>query len=101
MNRSIKANQMKSYQGHNYEVSHSHTLCVWHTQLFKSFKFGNGSRISDEKLNILKFKYLQNKKWYKQAVKSTRTRKSCLEHADYFHFIQITDKNLQFHFKNS
>ena len=98
MNRSIKANQMKIYQGHNYEVSHSHTLCVGHTQLFK---FGNGSRISNEKRNILKFKYLQNKKWYKQAVKSTRTRKSCLEHADYFYFIQINDENLQFHFKNS
>ena len=31
-------------------------------RLFKSFKFGNGSRISDEKLVILEFKYLQNKK---------------------------------------
>ena len=25
--------------------------------------FGNGSRISDENLVILEFKYLQNKKW--------------------------------------
>ena len=33
------------------------------TQLFKSFEFGNGSRISDENLVILEFKYLQNKKW--------------------------------------
>ena len=33
------------------------------TQLFKSFEFGNGSRISDEKLVLLEFKYLQNKKW--------------------------------------
>ena len=33
------------------------------TRLFKSFKFGNGSRMSDEKLVILEFKYLQNKKW--------------------------------------
>ena len=32
-------------------------------QLFKSFKFGNGSRMSDENLVILEFKYLQNKKW--------------------------------------
>ena len=32
-------------------------------QLFKSFEFGNGSRISDENLVILEFKYLQNKKW--------------------------------------
>ena len=32
MNRSIKANQMKSYQGHNYEVSHSHThMCDTHS----------------------------------------------------------------------
>ena len=31
--------------------------------LFKSFEFGKGSRISDENLVILEFKYLQNKKW--------------------------------------
>ena len=31
--------------------------------LFKSFKFGNGSRMSDKNLVILEFKYLQNKKW--------------------------------------
>ena len=31
------------------------------TQLFKSFEFGNGSRMSDENLVILEFKYLQNK----------------------------------------
>ena len=30
----------------------------------------------DKKLTIFEFKYLQNKKWYKQAVKSTRTTKS-------------------------
>ena len=39
-------------------------------RLFKSFEFGNGSRMSNEKLVILEFKYLQNKKWQKQAVKS-------------------------------
>ena len=44
--------------------------------LFKSFECGNGSRISDEKPAILEFKYLQNKKWQKQAVKSTRIKKS-------------------------
>ena len=33
------------------------------TRLFKSFEFGNGSRMSDENLVILEFKYLQNKKW--------------------------------------
>ena len=32
------------------------------SQLFKSFEFGNGNRISEEKLVILEFKYLQNKK---------------------------------------
>ena len=46
------------------------------TWLFKSFKFGNGSRMSDENLVILEFKYLQNKKWQKQAVKSARIKKS-------------------------
>ena len=34
-----------------------------YTQLLKSFKFGNGSRMSDKNLVILEFKYLQNKKW--------------------------------------
>ena len=33
------------------------------TQLFKTFEFGNGSRMSDENLVILESKYLQNKKW--------------------------------------
>ena len=32
-------------------------------QMFISFKFGNGSQMSDNKLVILEFKYLQNKKW--------------------------------------
>ena len=45
-------------------------------QLFKSFKFGNGSIMSDENLVTLEFKYLQNKKWSKQAVKSTGIKKS-------------------------
>ena len=54
-----------------YFYSSSHTLYT-----FKSFKFGNGSRISDQKLVILEFKYLQNKKWSKKAVKSTRIKKS-------------------------
>ena len=39
------------------------TLFDGEAQLFKSFEFGNGSRISDENLVILEFKYLQNKKW--------------------------------------
>ena len=67
------------------------TLTAW---LFKSFEFGNGSRISDENLVILKFKYLQNKKWLKQAVISARIKKSYRTY--YFHFTQITDKNLHF-----
>ena len=33
------------------------------SRLLKSFEFGNGSRMSDENLVILEFKYLQNKKW--------------------------------------
>ena len=37
--------------------------CSYVSRLFKSFEFGNGSRISDENLVILEFKYLQNKKW--------------------------------------
>ena len=30
-------------------------------RLFKSFEFGSGGRMSDEKLVILELKYLQNK----------------------------------------
>ena len=33
------------------------------TQLFKSFEFGNGSRMHNKKPVLLEFKYLQNKKW--------------------------------------
>ena len=32
--------------------------------------------MSDEKPVVLEFKYLQNKKWLKQAVKITRIKKS-------------------------
>ena len=46
--------------------------------------------MSDQKLAILEFTYLQNKKWQKQAVKSTRTRKSYRTYC--FHFTQITEK---------
>ena len=45
-------------------------------QLFKSFKFSNGSRMSDKNLVIIGFKYLQKKKWWKQAVKSARIKMS-------------------------
>ena len=45
------------------------------TRLFKSFEFGSASKMSDEKLTLLEFKYLQNKRWYKRAVKITRARK--------------------------
>ena len=34
------------------------------------------AEISDENLVVLEFKYLQNKKWWKQAVKSARIKKS-------------------------
>ena len=64
--------------------------------LFKLFKFGNGNRMSYENLVILEFKYLQNKKWLKQAVKSARIKKSYITH--YFYFTQITNKNSQFSF---
>ena len=46
------------------------------SRLFKPFKFGNGSRMSGKNLVILEFKYLQNKKCWKQAVKSARIKKS-------------------------
>ena len=46
------------------------------TWLFKLFKVGNRSRVSDKNLVLLEFKYLQNKKWLKQAVKSARIKKS-------------------------
>ena len=49
------------------------SMTLW--SLFKSFEFGNGS-MSDEKLVILEFKCLQNKKWLKEALKSARIRKS-------------------------
>ena len=44
------------------------------TRLFRSFEFGNGSRISDEKRLILQFKYLQNKKWQKQVIKKYQNK---------------------------
>ena len=46
------------------------------TRLLMSFKFVNRSRISDEKIVILEFKYLRSKEWQKQAVKGTRIKKS-------------------------
>ena len=43
-----------------FEIS---LLMGGNARLFKSFEFGNGSRMSDENLVMLEFKYLQNKKW--------------------------------------
>ena len=43
--------------------------------MFKSFEFGNGGRMFDEQPVVLEFKYLQNKKWQEQAVKSSRIKK--------------------------
>ena len=45
------------------EKTQTRNLTVFMSRLFKSFEFGNGSRISDEKLVILELKYFQNKKW--------------------------------------
>ena len=66
-------------------------------QVFRSFEFGNGSRMSNKNLVILEFKYLQNKKWYKYAVKTARIKKRYRTY--YFHFTPITDKNSQFSLK--
>ena len=74
------------------------SLVLHLSRLFQSFKFGNGSKMSDENHVILEFKYLKNKKWQKQTVKSASAVKSYTIY--YFHFAQITDKNLQFSFKN-
>ena len=38
-------------------------FCNFLALVFKLFEFGNVSKISDEKLVILEFEYLQNKKW--------------------------------------
>ena len=40
--------------------------------------------MSDEKVAILEFKYLQNKKWYKQAVKSILEQGRVTEHTGDF-----------------
>ena len=53
--------------GFNSSLS-SAILGIYHdvalpAQLFKSLKFGNGSRMPDENVVILELKYLQNKKW--------------------------------------
>ena len=70
------------------------SLVLHLSRLFQSFKFGNGSKMSDENHVILEFKYLKNKKWQKQTVKSASAVKSYAIY--YFHFAQITDKNRQF-----
>ena len=51
-------------------------LQIWFVQfiahqarLFKSFKIENGSRISDKKLVILEFKYIQDKKMAEKSYK--------------------------------
>ena len=74
-------------------------LTTFPSRLFNSFEFGNGSRLPDEKLTILEFKYLQNKKWYKQAIKVLEQGR-VIKHTNRFHFTQITNKNLQFPFTN-
>ena len=49
---------------------------IYFPRLFKSFEFGDGSSMSDAKIVLLEFKYLQNKKRQKKAVKSTRKKNS-------------------------
>ena len=48
----------------------------YQAQLLKSFKFGNGRRMPNKNLIRLEFKYIQNKKCYKQTVKNTKIKKS-------------------------
>ena len=42
---------------------------IW---LYKSLESGNGTKKSDEKWCLVKLKYLENKKWWRGIVKSTR-----------------------------
>ena len=46
----------------SFQQTHTENFFVSITTV-QSFEFGNGSRMSDKKLVILEFKYLQNKKW--------------------------------------
>ena len=46
----------------NSAENNNHGPAVGQTGLFKSFEFGNGSRMSDKNHVILEFKYLKNKK---------------------------------------
>ena len=70
-----------------------------HTRLLKSLEFGNGSRMSDKNLVILEFKYLQNKTWQEQAVKSARIEKSCRTywlfsfHSDFYFTVKFWPLN--------
>ena len=45
------------------------------TRLYKLLESGNGPEISDENWCSVKSKYLENKKWQKGIVKSTRNAK--------------------------
>ena len=42
------------------------------TRLYKLVESGNRTKISDEKWRSVKSKYLENEKWQKGIVKSTR-----------------------------
>ena len=44
------------------------------SRLFKSFEFGNRSRMSDVKLVIIEFKYLQNKKMVEASCKKHQNK---------------------------
>ena len=63
-NNKIKPDPKLSKPFYFNKIPHMFWLSyVFRPRLFKSFEFGNGSRISEENLVILEFKYLQNKKW--------------------------------------
>ena len=73
--------------GLKYVSNSKNCKSVQNSWLFRSFEFENGSRMSDKKLVIFEFKYFQNKKGYKQAVKSTRIKQNyCIEHTVFISF---------------
>ena len=71
----------------------------YNPQLLKSFKFGNGSRMSHKKLAILEFMYLQKKNG-RSKLKKVLEQGRVIDHTDCFHFTQTTHKNSQFPIKN-
>ena len=62
-NSNIKYTFLKKAKDPDFAARVCVCVCVCVSRLFRSFEFGNGSRMSDENLVILEFKFLQNKKW--------------------------------------